>query len=139
VATDLDFNVEGELKWGLSRNIEFKTNFMVSVKRCLISFCNPFVGSLRMTRFDNTPSVLFFTMKCLIHVCALFARFFLIVLGSLLFSLQHTQQQQMLSGELNFRDEWSTAQAKMTRAGGGDELQFSVMHSVFPNLALGGA
>jgi hypothetical protein len=30
VATDLDFNVEGEVKWGLTPNVLLKSNFAVS-------------------------------------------------------------------------------------------------------------
>jgi hypothetical protein len=73
VATDLDFNVEGELKWGLSRNIEFKTNFMVSVKHCFDQF---FVThswdrcGLCGTALRNPLCSL--QWRCLVHVCVLF-------------------------------------------------------------------
>ena len=35
VATDLDFNVEGEVKWGITPNLLLKSNFAVS---CMFIF-----------------------------------------------------------------------------------------------------
>mmetsp|Transcript_101821 Transcript_101821/g.199711 ORF Transcript_101821/g.199711 Transcript_101821/m.199711 type:complete len:331 (+) Transcript_101821:90-1082(+) len=77
VATDLDFNVEGDLKLGVTPNMMVKTSFA------------------------------------------------------------HSQQQQMLAIEANLQDESSTAQVKFTRSAG-DELSFSFMQMIYPNISLGG-
>lgn len=127
VATDLDFNIEGEAKCALTPNISAKSTFTV-----------------------RTTPVCAFSISALIIIVFIYSRLMLMLADADVWSSltlycrvwhppwsQNGEQNKSLSLELELTDESSATQFKFTR-GGADEFSMSFMQCILPALSLGG-